>query len=284
MRTRRLVLRPLRQRLLTEPLPRRALVKGGAGLMAGAVVGGLQDDGGIFALPQPEPEPEPESEPVEPEPEQAEPEPEPEPEPVEPEPPAVLARGSGGEAVWALQEQLNATGYWCGAPDGGFGHLTQQAVWAAQKAHGLVRDAVVGPGTRAALETGYRPAPAYGGDHVEVHLASQLLLVVRGGATTMTLNTSTGNGEPYEFEDGTYDAHTPPGDFAVWLTHSNGWRDGELGEMYRPMFYSGNYAVHGSESIPPYPASHGCARVSVAAMEMIWAQGLMSMGSRVVVV
>ncbi|WP_165368563.1 L,D-transpeptidase family protein [Serinicoccus sediminis] len=270
-------------RLRTAPLPRRALVKGGAGLMTGAVVGGLQDDGGRFVLPpEPEPEPEPvEPEPVEPEPEPVEPEPEPE--PVEPPPPPVLERGSGGEAVWVLQEQLNDAGYWCGAPDGGFGHLTQQAVWALQKAHGLWRDGVVGPSTRAALATGYRPVPAHGGDHVEVHLASQLLLVVRGGATLMTLNTSTGNGEPYTFEDHEYDARTPTGDFQVWLTHSEGWQDGELGRMYRPMYYSGNYAVHGSMSIPPVPASHGCARISVDAMEMFWSQGLLALGHRVVV-
>jgi lipoprotein-anchoring transpeptidase ErfK/SrfK len=50
------------------------------------------------------------------------------------------------------------------------------------------------------------------------------------------------------------------------------------------MFYSGNYAIHGSRSVPPVPASHGCARVSVAAMDMIWANQVMSMGTRVLVV
>ncbi|PZU40840.1 MAG: murein L,D-transpeptidase, partial [Arsenicicoccus sp.] len=118
---------------------------------------------------------------------------------------------------------------------------------------------------------------------VEVHLASQLLLVVRGGATLMTLNTSTGNGESYTFKDKDYDAKTPTGDYTVWLTHSKGWQDGELGEMYRPMYYSGNYAIHGSESIPPVPASHGCARISVPAMEMFWSQGLLAKGHRVIV-
>lgn len=265
-------------------VPRRAVVKGGIGLVAGAVIGGLDDSYDRFALPEPEPEPVEQ----EPAPEEAAPEEQAAPEPVaeEPEPavPAQLARGSSGPAVTALQQQLAATGYWCGAADGGFGHLTQQAVWALQKAHGLTRDGLVGPNTRAALDTGQVPAAAYGGDHVEVHLGRQLLLVVRGGATSMVFNTSTGNGEPYEFQGNDFIAHTPTGDFSVWLMHSNGWRDGELGEMYRPMFYYGNYAVHGSLSIPPWPASHGCARVSVAAMEMFWAEGVMSMGSRVVVV
>ena len=41
--------------------------------------------------------------------------------------------------------------------------------------------------------------------------------------------------------------------------------------------------MHGSPSIPAYPASHGCARVSNAAMDMIWAQGVMPIGGRVTV-
>lgn len=266
---------------LRSDVARRAVVKGGVGLVAGALIGGLDDTYDRFAVSAPEPEPEPTAEP-EPAPEEsAAPEPEPEP---EPEPPVALSRGMSGEAVTALQQQLGASGYWCGTPDGGFGELTQQAVWALQKAHGLTRDGLVGPNTQAALATGQRPAPVYGGDHVEVHLGRQLLLFVRGGQTWMVLNTSTGNGEPYEFQGNDFVAHTPTGDFAVWLMHSNGWRDGELGEMYRPMFYYGNYAIHGSLSIPPWPASHGCARVSVAAMEMIWADGLLGMNSRVVVV
>jgi lipoprotein-anchoring transpeptidase ErfK/SrfK len=35
--------------------------------------------------------------------------------------------------------------------------------------------------------------------------------------------------------------------------------------------------VHGSNSIPNYPASHGCVRVSVPAMDWIWAWNLMPM-------
>lgn len=258
-------------------LPRRSLLQGGLGLVTGAVLGGLRDEGDAFAPREEEPPP-----PATPEPEPPAPEPEPEPEP-EPPAPTQLGRGSTGEQVRALQERLNATGYWCGDPDGGFGHLTEQAVYAVQKTHGLARDGLVGPATLAAVETGVRPAPAVGGDHVEVHVGPQLILVVRGGVTQVTLNTSTGNGEPYEYQGRDYRAHTPPGDFTVWYVDGSGWREGELGELYRPMFYSGDYAIHGSDSIPPWPASHGCARVSVAAMDMIWAQGLLGMGERVLV-
>ncbi|MGB3184272.1 MAG: L,D-transpeptidase family protein [Ornithinimicrobium sp.] len=199
-------------------------------------------------------------------------------------PNALYRRGDSGQNILTLQQKLSTSGYWCGTADGGYGHLTEQAVFALQKAHGLTRDGVAGPNVRAALAKNYRPSPAAGGSHIEVHLQSQLLLVVRSGSTSLVLNTSTANGERYEFKGATYTARTRPGDFAVWYTHPTGWKDGELGEMWRPMFYSGNYAIHGSRSIPPWAASHGCARVSVGAMDMIWADELMSIGSRVLVV
>jgi lipoprotein-anchoring transpeptidase ErfK/SrfK len=40
-------------------------------------------------------------------------------------------------------------------------------------------------------------------------------------------------------------------------------------------------AVHGSSSIPNYPASHGCVRVSVPFMDFVWDQNLMPMGTTV---
>jgi lipoprotein-anchoring transpeptidase ErfK/SrfK len=56
-----------------------------------------------------------------------------------------------------------------------------------------------------------------------------------------------------------------------------------LGDLWRPRYFNGGIAVHGSGSIPGYPASHGCARVSNGAMNMIWANGLMPMGGLVTV-
>jgi len=43
-----------------------------------------------------------------------------------------------------------------------------------------------------------------------------------------------------------------------------------------------SYWIHGRD-IPCYPASHGCARVSNAAIDMIWRENLMPDGLRVLV-
>ena len=31
--------------------------------------------------------------------------------------------------------------------------------------------------------------------------------------------------------------------------------------MYYSSFFVGAYAIHGYQSVPPYPASHGCVRI-----------------------
>ncbi|GAA4411933.1 hypothetical protein GCM10023168_33260 [Fodinibacter luteus] len=198
-------------------------------------------------------------------------------------PRTTLVRGDRGPEVLELQRRLTGLGYWLGTPDGSFGSLTQQAVWALQKAAGIRRDGVVGPRTRAALAEGVRPRPTLSGDGVEIDLERQLLLVVRGGSVRTVLNTSTGNREEYTTTSGTRAiAVTPRGSFTVYRA-VDGPVTNSLGQLWRPRFFHRGYAVHGSPNIPPWPASHGCARLSNAAMNMIWATDLMPVGSRVLV-
>lgn len=195
----------------------------------------------------------------------------------------LLRRGTTGSDVAALQSNLAGTGYWCGSADGIFGHLTQQAVWAVQKHHHLERDGVVGPLTRDAVASGSVPQPVAGGTGVEVHLERQLLLVVRDDATREVFNTSTGNGEWYTLDGRRHRATTPRGTWQVYSTWSHGWQEGPLGNMWRPMYYNSGWAIHGSESIPTYPASHGCSRLSTAAMDHLWSSGGLAMGSSVTI-
>lgn len=57
---------------------------------------------------------------------------------------------------------------------------------------------------------------------------------------------------------------------------------GALGGLYRPRyFHPDGIAVHGCHSVPAYPASHGCVRLTEAAMDWIWANGFMPVGSAV---
>lgn len=198
-------------------------------------------------------------------------------------PTSVLRPGSRGAAVLALQRRLTALGYWLGTPDGRFELLTTQAVYALQGAAGLTRDGVVGPRTRTALASGVRPRPRSTGSALEIDLSRGLAVFVRRGKVVRTLHTSTGTFQRYSYRGVTGLADTPRGRWtASWRV--NGVSDGELGRLYRPIyFHPDGIAVHGYPSVPPYPASHGCARVTDAAIDLIWRENLLPRGSRVLV-
>jgi N-acetylmuramoyl-L-alanine amidase len=184
---------------------------------------------------------------------------------------AALHPGATGAAVSALQQRLVALGYWLGTPDGRYGPSTEHAVTALQKVAGLRRDGVAGPATLRALDRSVRPQPrSRSGRVVEVDLARQVLLVVVDGRVAWTLDTSTG----------AVAGTTPVGQFRVFR-QVDGYDRGPLGVLYRPKYFVGGVAVHGYPSVPPYPASHGCVRVTNPAMDWLWSTGTLPIGATV---
>lgn len=196
----------------------------------------------------------------------------------------TLSLGASGSYVTLLQQRLSAATYWLGGIDGSFGSLTQQAVYAIQKAAGISRDGVVGPVTWSKVLSGLRPVYGHSaGYRVEIDKSEQLLKIIRNGALAVTLNTSTGSGQKYISSSGTTAiAYTPTGSYRVYYA-VDGMDHGKLGDLWRPRYFNGGIAVHGSSSVPPWPASHGCCRVSNSAMNMIWARNYMPIGSQVYV-
>ena len=205
------------------------------------------------------------------------------------DPLAPVGTRSGSDtsrAQWRLLE----LGFWVQNTDGEYGLTTRQAVMAFQKYYGLVADGVLGEET-AALMSSVTERPrgrSDAGTLVEVDKSKQLLFYVQDGVTQWIMNTTTGTEIPYEepnkndptkIEKG--DSVTPVGLFDVYRERPEGWWEGDLGEIYRPKYFVGGVAVHGSNSIPNHPASHGCVRVSVPAMDWIWEQNLMPLDTPV---
>jgi peptidoglycan hydrolase-like protein with peptidoglycan-binding domain len=200
---------------------------------------------------------------------------------------SVQAVGSSsGQATQAAQQRLLELGFWLEGADGGYGLTTQQAVMAFQKYYGLRADGVLGEETAALMSSlTTRPvASADAGTLVEIDKSKQLLFFVLDGTTAWILNTSTGSevayrepdqNTPGEWQEG--DSITRNGLHSVYRQRNEGWWEGDLGSIYRPKYFSGGEAVHGSNSIPNFPASHGCVRVSVPAMDWIWDSGIMPM-------
>jgi peptidoglycan hydrolase-like protein with peptidoglycan-binding domain len=192
-----------------------------------------------------------------------------------------LRPGDSGKQVRELQTRLTSLGYWLGRPDGDYGHLTQQAVLALQKAAGLNRDGVFGPQTRAALYEAAQPQPRRTvGSGLEVDLDRQLALYVKNGVLTLVLNASTGSGGKYLQQGVEQVAITPTGKFTVFR-EVDGMDPGPLGPLWRPKYFVGGVAVHGYTNVPAYPASHGCIRVSDPAMDHLWASAALPIGSSV---
>jgi lipoprotein-anchoring transpeptidase ErfK/SrfK len=185
----------------------------------------------------------------------------------------LLRLGSRGSAVTVLQRRLIALHYFdVGTADGVFGQNTYHAVIAFQKVQGLTRDGVVGPATRAKLATPYVPAPRYrlATASLEVNLARQVIYYVRNGTIQRIIDASTGSGAWYYSQGRWARAITPTGRFHIYWRYSGGWQPGPLGSMYRPNYFYGGYAVHGMTSVPAYPASHGCVRMTVPTMDRMW--------------
>lgn len=202
-----------------------------------------------------------------------------------------IVLGSSKAAVARAQQRLLDLGYWLAATDGNYGITTSQAVMAFQKMNGLNRSTQIDEATATALNaTMCRVAPGItSGDLVEIDKASQVLFIIRGGKTQWVVNVSTGGNYFYTATDKRTGeriedtAITPNGDFRVYRVHDEVRYEGSLGTIYRPRFIVGGVAVHGYNSVPNYPASHGCVRVTPAAMDMIWGTNAMPLKSRVVI-
>ncbi len=174
--------------------------------------------------------------------------------------PAPTATPEGD--IVAVQERLTELGYYVGPIDGEAGPGTASAVQAFQKVNRLIADGVIGPNTIAAMADPVVPAlRGGGGNRVEVDLDTQVMYLVRDGRIARIMPVSSGSGGTYAVSGGTARSLTPVGSFTV-ERHIVGERHAELGTLYDPMYFYGGWAIHGSNSVPAYPASHGCVRVT----------------------
>jgi lipoprotein-anchoring transpeptidase ErfK/SrfK len=160
------------------------------------------------------------------------------------------------ESVRAMQERLVELGYLLpGDVDGQNGPATQTAVLAFQKWEGLERDGVAGPQTQARLQAAKRPAPItkHGkGKRAEVLLDRQVGLAIEDDRVVRVIHISTGAPA----------TPTPPGDFEVYDKIPKWWSVPFREWLLWAVPFNGGIAFHELSEVPPYPASHGCARES----------------------
>jgi lipoprotein-anchoring transpeptidase ErfK/SrfK len=104
------------------------------------------------------------------------------------------------------------------------------------------------------------------GDLIDVNISSQTLNLWRGGKLIVTTHVSTGK----------QSTPTVQGRFSIY-SMQGGWVHTHNGTVYKPLWFHGNYGVHGFGSVPNYPASHGCVRVPVGTQDQVYANAYVGM-------
>lgn len=176
---------------------------------------------------------------------------------------ASSADSEADPQVAAYQEALADAGFYRGDVDGLPGRMTRAAVLALEKYVGLERTGEWQPRYIRWLDQGLGETPLVGSEarRVEVDLTRQVGYLVENDEVVGIFGISSGNGETYEHPHGyTGVANTPTGDYRFY-SHVEGVREAPLGDLYNPWYFRGGFAIHGSSSVPGYPASHGCVRV-----------------------
>jgi putative cell wall-binding protein len=178
------------------------------------------------------------------------------------------ARAGDTRAFLCVEQELARQGYNTGAVDGRVDHQTVWAFLAFRKVAGLPVNGRFDEAAYQRLLDRPRLAPRRPdlGNHVEIDLARQLVLVVRDGQVRHALHTSSGKPS----------TPTVRGLFSVY--EKRNYRQSH-NAMYRPVFFHRGYAFHGYPEIPLYPASAGCARLYDGDMDFLWP--FLNIGTRV---
>lgn len=204
--------------------------------------------------------------------------------PENPAPPAGLgARATKPDPrVKEAQAILTSFGIPAGSVDGLFGPETGRGLCAFRRIAGLpVSRGPLDTKTLTALRTYDRtyptlrdiPAREYLGKstYLLAHQTCQVLFYVEGSHYRRVFATSTGM-SGHRTPNGSYSlGPTQKGWYCSTLYpdgctyHTEGWfaSISNYGNMYNPRQVVGDIFLHGSMSVPPYPASHGCIRVRV---------------------
>jgi hypothetical protein len=176
--------------------------------------------------------------------------------------PPSLTFGARSPLVAGLLHRLGALGYEVPNSTQGFDGDVLECVYAFEKVENLNRTGIVDATFWAHLDHPRIPKPRYllPASHIEIDKAHQVLYVVRNGHVKLISPVSTAGIAGY---------YTPVGRFAIYRKVP-GYDPSPLGILYKPMYFTGGYAIHGNPSVPPYPASHGCIRVPNFVIERLY--------------
>jgi hypothetical protein len=164
----------------------------------------------------------------------------------------ALPAGKCGPVVVGFKKALRKLGYVTN--DGRcLGGKTQRGVLAYRRVNGMSQNFHAGAGLVKKVFAGrgsYEVRHPGAGTHVEAPLGKQVLVFAKGDRPVAI----------YPISSGKSSTPTVTGHFEFIRTEPGYNSHG----MYYSWYFYGGYAVHGYESVPDYPASHGCLRTFIA--------------------
>jgi hypothetical protein len=171
-----------------------------------------------------------------------------------------LRPGECGKVVSGFKRALAGMGYVSGGGDCFSGRLGRE-VLAYRKVNGMDRTQKAGPALVKAVfggKGGYHVKYPGAGEHAEVSLSKQVLVLIKDGRPFAIYPVSTGKPS----------TPTITGHYEFYRQEPGYNSEG----MYYSFYWHNGYAVHGYHEVPDYAASHGCVRTFIADQPRIYEQ------------
>jgi hypothetical protein len=171
-----------------------------------------------------------------------------------------LKRGECSKVVEGFKEGLAELGYVSGGGRCFNGRLGRE-VLAYRKVNDMDRSKRAGPGLVKAVyggRGGYHVHYPDAGEHAEVPLSKQVLVLIKDGKPFAIYPVSTGKPS----------TPTITGHYEFYRQEPGYNSEG----MYYSFYWHNGYAVHGYHEVPNYAASHGCVRTFIADQPRIYEQ------------
>jgi L,D-transpeptidase catalytic domain len=171
-----------------------------------------------------------------------------------------LHPGECGKVVKGFKKAMAKMGYASGGGKCFNGRLGRE-VLAYRKVNEMNRSQKAGAGLVKRVfggKGGYHVKYAKAGEHVEVPLSKQVLVMIKKGKPFAIYPVSTGKSSTPTITGHYTFYRREPG------LNSHG--------MYYSFYWHNGYAVHGYAEVPNYPASHGCVRTFIADQPRIYEQ------------
>jgi len=172
----------------------------------------------------------------------------------------ALGPGGCGRVVKGFKQAMAKLGY---ASGGGacFSDRLGREVLAYRKVNGMSRSRHAGAGVVKRVfggHGGYRVRHPEAGEHAEVPLDKQVLVLAKGSRPFAIYPVSTGKPS----------TPTVTGQYSFYRREPGYNAEG----MYYSFYWHNGYAVHGYAEVPDYAASHGCVRTFIADQPRIYEQ------------